>query len=54
MMHEYGMMGTPMWIYMPLLWGFAILGLVCLVRWLISHTGHHEPKSKQDSRAQKL
>ncbi len=44
MMHGYGMMGQMnmmgplMWIPMLLLWGFAIFGLVCLVRWIIART----------------
>jgi putative membrane protein len=28
------MMGAIGWIFMLLFWGFAILGLVCAVRWL--------------------
>jgi putative membrane protein len=31
-----GMMGPAMWVFMLLLWGFAILGLICVVRWLIT------------------
>jgi putative membrane protein len=34
MMNGWGMMGPLMWIFMLLLWGFAILGVVCAIRWL--------------------
>jgi putative membrane protein len=34
MMDGWGMMNPLMWIFILLLWGFAILGLVCAVRWL--------------------
>lgn len=42
MMHEYGMehmnmMGPLMWIFMILLLGFAIFGLVCMIRWIYGH-----------------
>ena len=43
MMHGYGMMGdwsmmgAQMWISMILLWGFAIFGLICLIRWIVLH-----------------
>lgn len=34
MMNGWGMMGPLMWIFMLLLWGFAILGVICAIRWL--------------------
>jgi len=34
MMDGWGMMGPAMWIFMLLLWGFAIFGLICAVHWL--------------------
>jgi len=34
-MYGWGMMVPVMWIFMLLLWGFAILGLICAVRWLV-------------------
>lgn len=36
MMDGWGMMGPVMWIFMLLLWGFAIFGLICSVRWLVT------------------
>ncbi len=42
MMHGNGMMeGMPMmggvgWIFMLLLWGFAIVGVICTVQWFLS------------------
>ncbi len=42
MMHDSGMMeGMPMmgglgWIFMLLLWGFAVVGIICTVQWLLS------------------
>ncbi|MEJ2698756.1 MAG: SHOCT domain-containing protein [Desulfuromonadales bacterium] len=30
-----GMMGPGMWVFALLLWGFAIFGLICAVRWLV-------------------
>ncbi|MFO7983374.1 MAG: SHOCT domain-containing protein [Desulfuromonadales bacterium] len=36
MMNGWGMMGPLMWLFMILLWGFAMLGVVCAVRWLVS------------------
>jgi putative membrane protein len=36
MMDGWGMMGPVMWIFMLLLWGFAIFGLICAVRWLVT------------------
>lgn len=36
MMGGGGMMGVGMWIFLLLLWGFAIFGLVCAVRWLVT------------------
>lgn len=50
MMHGYGMMGNMemmgpgMWIFMLLLWGAAIFGLVCLVRWTYLHFHHGDGK----------
>jgi len=41
MMHDCGMMGcggvmgAGMWIFMLLLWGFAIFGLICAIRCLV-------------------
>jgi putative membrane protein len=34
-MNGWGMMGPVMWIFLLLLWGFAIFGLFCAVRWLV-------------------
>ena len=39
MMHGYGMehmnmMGPQMWFFMILLWGFAIVGMACTIKWL--------------------
>lgn len=34
MMDGLGMMGPVMWLFMILLWGFAIFGLISAVRWL--------------------
>lgn len=34
MMGGWGMMNPVMWLFMLLLWGFAIFGLICAVRWL--------------------
>ncbi len=45
-MHGYGMlehmnmMGPQMWFFMILLWGFAIFGLACAIRWIYVHTQH--------------
>ena len=36
MMNGWGMMNPLMWIFMVLLWGLAIFGLICAVRWLLS------------------
>lgn len=36
MMDGWGMMSPVMWIFMLLLWGFAILGVVCAIRWLVN------------------
>jgi putative membrane protein len=36
MMNGWGMMGPLMWVFMLLLWGFAIFGLICAVRWLVT------------------
>lgn len=35
MMDGWGMMSPVMWIFMLLLWGFAIFGLICAVRRLV-------------------
>jgi len=35
MMDGWSMMGPVMWIFMLLLWGFVIFGVICAVRWLI-------------------
>lgn len=52
MMHDGGMMGgggmmnPVMWIFMLLLWGFAIFGLICAVRWLATRgKGEKEQES---------
>ena len=45
-MNGYGMIGFAnmsgpfMWIFMILLWGFAVYGLVCAVRWVLQHSRH--------------
>jgi len=44
MMHDYGMMGTQMWLLMALCWGLVIFGLVCLVRWIALHFHHDDGK----------
>jgi len=36
MMDGWGMMSSAMWIFMLLFWGFAIFGLICAVRWLVT------------------
>jgi len=36
MMDGWGVMGPLMWFFMLLFWGFAILGVVCAIRWLVS------------------
>lgn len=36
MMNGWGMMNPLIWIFMVLLWGLAIFGLICAVRWLLS------------------
>ena len=39
-MHGYGMMGhmnmmgPGMWFFMLLLWGFAIFGFACMLKWV--------------------
>lgn len=38
MMGNFDMMGPLMWLFMLLIWGFAILGLFCAIRWLTAHT----------------
>lgn len=35
MMNGWGMMNPMMWIFMILVWGIFIIGLVFLVRWLV-------------------
>jgi len=48
MMHDYGMSGymhsmTPiMWVFMILIWGFAIFGLVSAIMWLVEHERHNK------------
>lgn len=36
MMNGWGMVGPLMWIFMLLFWGFAILGVVCAIRWSLT------------------
>lgn len=54
MMYGQGMMNgmsamTPMmWLYMILLWGFAIFSLVWAVKWLTSR-GRSGPKNEQSA-----
>ena len=51
MMHGNGMMeGMPMmgagsWVFMLLLWGFAIVGVICTVQWFLSR-GKPEKEAK--------
>ena len=35
------MMSPQMWFFMILIWGFAIFGLVCVIRWLVRHARHN-------------
>lgn len=35
MMEHMEMMGPWMWITMSLLWGFIIVGLICMIRWFL-------------------
>lgn len=39
MMDGWGMMGPLMWLFMLLLWGFAIFGVLCAARWLVGRKG---------------
>lgn len=48
MMDGWGMMGPAMWIFMILFWGFAILGVVCAVKWLLSR-GRPRPAEKKET-----
>lgn len=49
-MNGYGMIGFAnmsgpfMWIFMVLIWGFAVYGLVCAVRWVFMHSRHDDGK----------
>lgn len=46
-MEHMSMMGPHMWFFMILLWGFAIFGIACMLKWVYdqmrdkrSHSNH--------------
>jgi len=49
MMNGYGMTGIFMWIFMILIWGFAVYGLVCAVRGVLTHSRHNDGKGHHHS-----
>jgi len=47
MMNGMPAMGPMMWVFMLLIWGFVILGLVLVIRWVVMRGKHDKRKSRQ-------
>jgi putative membrane protein len=49
MMEGMPMMGPLMWVFMLLLWGFAIFGLICAIRWFLSRGKEKDKGGSQET-----
>jgi putative membrane protein len=44
-MYGNGMMSPLMWLFMIILWGFAVVGLICAFRWLFNRSRNGDVKA---------
>jgi len=47
MMNGMPTMGPMMWVFMLLIWGFVILGLVLAIRWVVMRGKNDKRESRQ-------